>query len=451
MTKDVGDCAAIKKSACQQQQQQPKKRRRIRLFKQDLEPIDGRLIRNPPPKAVAPYTARSELEDASLRFLIHHYVTVIVERTVTCVGPRWEWYPLAVRDPAFFNALISSTSSHAAYLQQVDLPRNFFYHRGEAIRLLNERIRQGAHDEGTINCVALFSQQESLEGRPETALTHINGLLTIVSALGGPHSPRISPQTRRHIYLSDLVACISLDSKPLIEPALDLSGLESIFGRPSAATGSYTKTFGNRLYNFTGSSLSDLAGTVLWGLRNVSERLEGIHAGTEMLDTLRPTDIQFTDRVEALERLVHGLWYVEDPENPQHPIFRTFGWASLIYIYTILRELPKELGVNTMLANRIKLALEACPDLNVLLATFQDLLLWQMFLCGRVADSRDRPFFAQQATKILIVRKTENSDEILAASKEFLWPERIVEITEDESEESGVSYSSDEAMKNGLA
>ena len=70
MTKDVGDCAAIGKSACQQQQ--PKKRRRIKLFKQDLEPIDGRLIRNPPPKAVAPYTSKSELEDASLRFLIHH-------------------------------------------------------------------------------------------------------------------------------------------------------------------------------------------------------------------------------------------------------------------------------------------------------------------------------------------------------------------------------------------
>ncbi|KAH6701949.1 hypothetical protein DL95DRAFT_57264 [Leptodontidium sp. 2 PMI_412] len=180
------------------QQKQPKKRKRI---KPGLAPIEGRLIRNPPPKAVAPYKPKSELEDASLRFLIHHYVTVIVERTVTCVGPRWEWYPLAVRDPAFFNALISSTSSHAAYLQQVDLPRSFFFHRGEAIRLLNERIRQGAHDEGTINTVAVFSQQESFEGRPETALTHINGLLTIVGAVGGPHSSRLSHHTRRHIFL----------------------------------------------------------------------------------------------------------------------------------------------------------------------------------------------------------------------------------------------------------
>lgn len=51
------------------QQKQPKKRKRI---KPGLAPIEGRLIRNPPPKAVAPYKPKSELEDASLRFLIHH-------------------------------------------------------------------------------------------------------------------------------------------------------------------------------------------------------------------------------------------------------------------------------------------------------------------------------------------------------------------------------------------
>ncbi|KAL2074900.1 hypothetical protein VTL71DRAFT_8680 [Oculimacula yallundae] len=415
---------------------QARKRKRI---KQNLGTNDGRLIRNPPPKVVAPYAPQSELEDASLRFLVHYYVTVVVERTVTCVGPRWEWYPLAVQDPAFFHALISSTSSHAAYLQQVALPQNFYLHRGEAIRLVNERIRRGAHDEGTINTVALFSQQESFEGRPETARTHINGLLTIVAAVGGPHSLRLSAHTRRHIFLTDLAACISLNSKPIIEPALDLSlsNLVLIFDRPSTATESYAKIFSNRLYNFTGSSLSDLAGTVLWGLRNVSERLEAIHEGTETLDTPRATDIQYTDRVEALERLVHRLWYVEDPANPQHPIFRTFGWACLIYIYTILRELPVELGMNTMLATRVKVALESCGELNILLATFQDLLLWQMFLCGRVADPRDRPFFAQQATKILIVRRTESPDGIIAASKEFLWPERRVEAAGHETEVRG--------------
>ena len=89
-------------------------------------------------------------------------VTIITASSVTNVGPRYEWYPLAVRDEAFFHVLISSTASHAAYLQynRNELPRHFYHHRGEAIRLLNQRIEKGAHDEGTINTVAMFSQQE---------------------------------------------------------------------------------------------------------------------------------------------------------------------------------------------------------------------------------------------------------------------------------------------------
>jgi hypothetical protein len=85
---------------------------------------------------------------------------MIAARTVTCVGPRFEWYPLCVRDEAFFHAVMASTSSHAAYKQGVDLPKNFFFHRGEAIRLLNKKLASGVNDEGTINTVAVFCQQE---------------------------------------------------------------------------------------------------------------------------------------------------------------------------------------------------------------------------------------------------------------------------------------------------
>jgi hypothetical protein len=36
----------------------------------------------------------------------------------------------------------------------------FFRHKLRAIQLVNERIAQGAHDEGTINSIAVFAQQE---------------------------------------------------------------------------------------------------------------------------------------------------------------------------------------------------------------------------------------------------------------------------------------------------
>lgn len=213
-----------------------------------------------------------------------------------------------------------------------------------------------------------------------------------------------------------------MDTKPILAPTL-LSDLETYFGPASLETAAYIKTFSIRLYNFTGSDLSDKAANVLWGLRNISATLEAIHGGLESADAL-PEELQFSDRVEVLERRVHDLWYVEEPKNKQHTIFRIFGWACLIYIYCTLRELPPELGMNPMLAGKIRGALEQAPDLNVLLATFRDLMLWIMFICGRVADARDRPFFASQATKLLLVQKVEKPIDIIVASEGFLWPER---------------------------
>jgi hypothetical protein len=42
---------------------------------------------------------------------------------------------------------------------------------------------------------------QSFEGRAESARTHIDGLLQIVRAAGGPEAPTMSEHTRRHIYL----------------------------------------------------------------------------------------------------------------------------------------------------------------------------------------------------------------------------------------------------------
>jgi hypothetical protein len=144
------------------------------------EPIEAKLPEAPGPKAVAPYTPATELEDSNLRFLIHYCkphpnlaitvtprlteldVTFVTAKTVTNVGPRFEWYPLAVRDEAFFHAVISSTCGHVTYMTGLELPYKwiFFRHRGHAIRLVNERLAHGAHDEGTINAIVVFAQQE---------------------------------------------------------------------------------------------------------------------------------------------------------------------------------------------------------------------------------------------------------------------------------------------------
>lgn len=233
--------------------------------------------------------------------------------------------------------------------------------------------------------------------------------------------------------------------EPQLEPTLLNPDISVYFGQPSVGTLENAKALGIRLLNFTEShDLSDAAVNIYWGLRNLTKILEGFKAGTEVVDTCED-EVQFSDRVEILERATHILWY-GSTKKPQTTIFRLFGSAALIYVYIVLRELPPELRMLKLVAMRMKDQMERASDLNVLLATFPDLMLWILFLGGQVAETERKPFFARQASKILLMKKIENQGDILKASQGFLWPERS-SIEEEEPEED----SRDGSMSENLA
>lgn len=290
-----------------------------------------------------------------------------------------------------------------------------------------------------------MSNQEIVTCRPgkeRTAPSEWNG--TAYRACRGPHvsnpspkdaqaSPTVKCPRQNVIFIfrlirlrSDLSAAIVLMQPPRLQPTLLDPDVSAYFGPPSYCTIRHARTLGTCLTNFTASQeLSEVAVNIYWGLRNISASLEAIQAGTEVADAVEEC-VQFSDRVEVLERATHTFWYC-DAEDSTSSIFRLFGWASLIHIYTVLRELPAELRIMKLVATRIKAEMEKCLNLNVLLATFKDLMLWIIFLGGRVSDVSYKPFFAQQAAKILLVINiTEDQADILQASQRFLWPERSV-------------------------
>jgi len=85
--------------------------------------------------------------------------------TVTPVGPRHEWFPFVVVDEALFHAVMSHTAAHSAYLRKVPLQNDteYFWHTGQAIRLVNARLGEGiykAATDGTICAVCCLTQQQ---------------------------------------------------------------------------------------------------------------------------------------------------------------------------------------------------------------------------------------------------------------------------------------------------
>jgi hypothetical protein len=133
---------------------------------------------SPSSKALVPFTPRSVAEDHTLQELVNFckfnvrfshcrtYLTIsdgiVLKETVTSPGPRKEWFPFTVTNPAFFHAVIGSTASLLAYAKRAEADNvEYFYHRGQAISLVNKAISNGeAATEDVFATVACFIQQD---------------------------------------------------------------------------------------------------------------------------------------------------------------------------------------------------------------------------------------------------------------------------------------------------
>lgn len=210
----------------------------------------------------------------------------------------------------------------------------------------------------------------------------------------------------------------------MIEPDLN-----AYYGPPSFSTTSSVLAFCTRLLNFTGQQhSSQLAANILWGLRNISL----LKDTANVTESLSYESISFSDRVELIERetekLLHGTLQNNEPGYaPKRPspnlIFTLFAYATLIYINTVLRDLVPSF-ITVILAQRLELGLDLeDTELNILLGTFPELMLWMLFLGGGAARPNSKIWFAKTASKILRMQKLEEEPDITAASTSFLWPE----------------------------
>jgi hypothetical protein len=210
----------------------------------------------------------------------------------------------------------------------------------------------------------------------------------------------------------------------MIEPDLN-----AYYGPPSLSTASYALGFCTRLVNFTGQQEpSELAAKILWGLRNISVLKETANVA----ESLSYESISFSDRVELIERetqkLLHDTLQINEPGYaPKQPnpslIFTLFTYATLIYINSVFRDLVPSF-ITVVLANRLEIGMDLeDAELNILLGTFPELMLWTLFIGGGAARPKSKVWFAKIASKILRVQKLEEEKGITAASTFFLWPE----------------------------
>ena len=74
-------------------------------------------------------------------------------------NPTGVYLSFAATDPAMLHATLSLMSQHEAFMRREPPSRPFYFHRGEAIRIITERIGNDmeAVSEATIGAVAVLS------------------------------------------------------------------------------------------------------------------------------------------------------------------------------------------------------------------------------------------------------------------------------------------------------
>ncbi len=88
--------------------------------------------------------------------LIYEPDNTIFINTRHAPGAREQWFPMALKDPAFYHSIMMVSAANIAGLLEKPVTPSFWYHRGEAIEQINTRlVNNGRAD--TDLCIATIA------------------------------------------------------------------------------------------------------------------------------------------------------------------------------------------------------------------------------------------------------------------------------------------------------
>jgi hypothetical protein len=135
-------------------------------------------------------------------------------------------------------------------------------------------------------------------------------------------------------------------------------------------------------------------------------------------------DIMFSDKIALVERRSHFLKTSEDLNGLDFdaPLFRAFGHAALIYIYSVLRDFPDGNALHLDLQKQLVTTLQ---DVNprTALASYHAMFLWILIVGGSVNGVTEaKTWFVRQTAEMAFRLRIEPTEtDILEMVGEFPW------------------------------
>ncbi|KAG0649314.1 hypothetical protein D0Z07_4598, partial [Hyphodiscus hymeniophilus] len=348
-----------------------------------------------------------------------------------------ELFAYAATDPAWFNATLSLIALHHDLNIGKGISQECLFHRGEALRIVNDRISVSCHvNDATIGAIASLANFDITNGLFVTATMHISGLEQILAARGGAKE-----------------SLLFLSHSALLQKVVAWS--VSIPSELSAVLTTDQVRF--KLFDHLGSTPRFPLISTLVCTGSLPDFISLCTPEHSMLNVVSPHDLfgEMTEIFQALRllsyymtlpfinsedqtRFSRGLYITEYkllvlldqnseddfiPLDRNSHIYGSTRLAAYLYLYMALRELPRATMINYTLAKRLRgILVGNNADLLIVWKDDLHLLLWISFIGGAATlGTNERQYFVGILKRLTCSLELDTLERFRGALKEVLW------------------------------
>ncbi|KAH6713438.1 hypothetical protein BKA61DRAFT_74860 [Leptodontidium sp. MPI-SDFR-AT-0119] len=293
-------------------------------------------------------------------------------------------------------------------------PSESLYYLMKSISAVNDDIAdpQKQVSDSTIATVASMANIENLNGNPENSIIHLNGLKRMVEMRGGLDCLGMQGILQRVVLWADLCGA----SRTQTVPKFPLVRFPDMMPLPQFSPPNCTKSY----LLVLNSTLSSRAKTpesagVLDNLQHLHELSTFLNLVGKESDDL-PVEACYPDRVYTVEHNILTSLYVSQssPQGQRSNIWDILRHASLLFIYTNLRQTPVGGQIRKSLSNRLQLCMQDA-DLRVYKVDLPAEMLWVSCI-GLVGtqDTSDYHWFLGCVERISVEHLIGSWEEVLS-------------------------------------
>lgn len=331
----------------------------------------------------------------------------------------------ASADSAWLHATLSLIALHFDLKHSQGLSRECLFHRGEALRIVNERLRDSGRivDDSTIGAIASLANFDTTNGLFSSATMHLRGLVSIVHHKSGFNNGLLALSgnelLQKIVAWSDLSYSTTWDLAPqfpILKSETCSSGLPDYMNwvtesfTPNQSLSSPHDLFGEMTEIFQTMRLL----SIIMSEPSISYKIQhmftrGLYiCEYKLLVVLDQTDN--TDDDFVLDRNSH--------------IYGSTRLAAYLYLYLFLREVPWTATICNRLGKRLRRVLEGDGKADLLVVWRDDVFLlnWIATMGAAVLrESSDGKYFMGILRKLRIYLGLETELVFKQALMEVLW------------------------------